>query len=404
MRLLFVSFMHPWPGDVGGRQRLLNVSRELARRHEVTMVNLLPLEPPPDPPDRDGWDRFAKDTFARVVATDCREWLPPESPPPSRLAGVAGNLWRLFVNPWPRQVQNWMVPKAVEFFRRLAKEVPHDVVWVDKAYIAVQARAAGLANVVVDLMELESVNAGRALAGRGGGRYLERAELRKLTRFEARLPEMFWRLVVCSPKDAAFFGPGRPNVYVVPNGITPRDPVDPAGEEDGNLLFVGVMDYAPNRDAVLWFAREVLPRVAERVPAAALHVVGLKPPDDIRALHDGKRVVVHGGVPDVGEYYRRAAVVVAPIRLGSGTRLKVLEALNLGKALVASEMAAEGLGLRPGVDFLQPDSPAAFADACVRLLGGAAERRRLAAAGHAEVRRRFLWDTVGEAADQAVTP
>jgi glycosyltransferase involved in cell wall biosynthesis len=105
-------------------------------------------------------------------------------------------------------------------------------------------------------------------------------------------------------------------------------------------------------------------------------------------------VLVAGSVPDLEPYYRRAALVAVPMRLGGGTRIKVLEALAHGKALVTTSIGAEGLSLRSGEALEIADGPDAFADACVRLLGDAAARRRLAENGRARVLERYEWDAV----------
>jgi len=401
MKVLFVTFQHPWPPDVGGRQRLFYLARELAKRHEVTLVSLLPTESP----DRAEWDKVAAETFTRVIETDCRAWSRPEPVGRSRWASRAFNLKRLFLNRMPRQVQNWTTPEAQDYFAWLASEVPHDVAWIDKAYIACQAKIAGLPRIVVDLMELETIKMERDReCERGRRRVFNWLEWRKLRMFERRLPGEFWRVAVCSPNDKDFFGADARNVFVVPNGINELPPIKSPVEENGNLLFVGAMDYRPNHDAVSWFARTVLPGIVKRNSRAVFHVVGQAPESDIAALHDGSGVHVHGRVPRVAEYYQQASVVVAPIRLGSGTRLKVLEALNWGKALVATGTAVEGLDLRPGVDFAQADTEADMISACCRLLEDGDERRRLGSNGREHVRKRFSWNSIGEALDAAVTP
>jgi glycosyltransferase involved in cell wall biosynthesis len=119
-------------------------------------------------------------------------------------------------------------------------------------------------------------------------------------------------------------------------------------------------------------------------------------------LHDGSTCVVHGLVPDVTPYFEQAAVVVAPIRQGSGTRLKVLEALGRGKAVVATSVAAEGLDLRPGVDLEIADDPEAFARACAHLLADPAARRELGATGRRRVLERYRWEDIGAMAEKVL--
>jgi glycosyltransferase involved in cell wall biosynthesis len=355
-------------------------------------------------PDRDGWERFAEQTYSRVVETDCRTW---QSPPPqhrSRFAAIFANMTRLLLSRQPRQVQNWSVPGAIDFFRQFTVGTKYDVCWIDKGYIAVQAQRAGLQPIVVDLMEVMSINTGREVATHGRWNTIfGKLENRKLQRFESQLPRQFWRVVVCSPKDRLFFSDA-PNVYVVPNGIHPLSALPPRQEMSHYLLFVGAMDYSPNQDAVRWFIDEVLPKILSQYPTAEFHVLGQFPPADITALHDDSTVIIHGRVPSLDEFYSRATVVVAPIRQGSGTRLKVLEALNWGKALVATSTAVEGLALRPGVDFEQADTTGAMAEVCCRLLGSPDARSRLAKSGRDYVLREFQWSQIGNVANTVVAP
>jgi glycosyltransferase involved in cell wall biosynthesis len=138
----------------------------------------------------------------------------------------------------------------------------------------------------------------------------------------------------------------------------------------------------------------VLPRIRARHPGARFVMAGARPREAVRALDNGTDVVVAGSVPDLEPYYRRAALVVVPMWLGGGTRIKVLEALAHGKALVATCVGAEGLSLEPGEALEIADGPGVFADACVWLLGDAGARRRLAENGRERVRERYEWDAV----------
>ena len=141
------------------------------------------------------------------------------------------------------------------------------------------------------------------------------------------------------------------------------------------------MGYEPNADAVKYFMREVMPGIQEQQSDACLSVVGKEAESDIRQLHDGQTCFVHGHVPDVTPYYESAGLVIAPIRLGAGTRLKILEALMFGKAVVASSVAIEGLDVRPGIDLEVADTPSSFANACLELMRDESRQHRLGRGG-----------------------
>ncbi|HTC23143.1 MAG TPA: glycosyltransferase, partial [Gemmatimonadales bacterium] len=250
----------------------------------------------------------------------------------------------------------------------------------------------------VDVDDLESVVLFRVLARSPTYlskplQYLEGAKSWLYERL--LLPLRFHRLLVCKREDRRLFAPGlRHKIFVVPNGVRPAPACDPADEAPSELLFVGSLEYWPNEDAVTYFVREVLPSIQARHPGARFTIVGARPGDAVRRLHNGADVIVAGSVPDLEPYYRRATLVVVPMRLGGGTRIKVLEALVHEKALVTTSIGVEGLDLRSGDALEIADGADAFADACVRLLGDAAARRRLAESGREQVLERFVWDAV----------
>jgi glycosyltransferase involved in cell wall biosynthesis len=162
-------------------------------------------------------------------------------------------------------------------------------------------------------------------------------------------------------------------------------PVDPEA-----LLFVGSLNYRPNADGVAWFVEEVLPRVRRARPGAVLTIVGRGTPALLRRLA-APGVIVAGAVDDVLPYLRRASVVVAPLRVGGGTRLKVLEGLSMAKPVVSTTLGAEGLDVADGEHLLLADEPAEMAGSILRLLADPALGRRLGDAGRALAVERYGW-------------
>jgi glycosyltransferase involved in cell wall biosynthesis len=186
----------------------------------------------------------------------------------------------------------------------------------------------------------------------------------------------------------------RTRTRVVPNGVdlevfqpqeTPTDP--------HSLVFVGTMNYRPNADAVIYLAGEILPEIWKTRPDVTLTVVGQEPPEEVRRLA-GPRIAITGWVDDVRPYVRRAAVVVTPVRIGSGTRLKVLEAFAMGKAVVSTPLGCEGIAVKDGEHLLVADNPADLAARVVRLLDDPALAIRLGMQGRALVERTYGWRAV----------
>jgi glycosyltransferase involved in cell wall biosynthesis len=189
---------------------------------------------------------------------------------------------------------------------------------------------------------------------------------------------------------------------VVANGVDIdffQPPVSPAPRTPPSLVFFGAMDYHPNTDAVLWFLRDIMPRIAPAPANLCVSIVGRRPPDSVRA-HQTSRVEVTGVVNDVRPWLERADVVIVPVRIGGGTRLKILEAMAMGKAVVSTTIGAEGLDLVAERDLLVADDAAGFAAQVARLLADSELRRRLGAAARGLVANRYSWkrsvDTLSE--------
>jgi glycosyltransferase involved in cell wall biosynthesis len=188
---------------------------------------------------------------------------------------------------------------------------------------------------------------------------------------------------------------------VVPNGVDTAALPLREGDGDGrSVLFTGTMDYRPNVDAVTWFVETVWPRVRSRRPDARFEIVGRAPRPAVRALGAVEGVEVVGEVPAVEPYFRRAMAYVAPLRIGGGSRLKLLEAFAYGTPVVTTSLGAEGIDMTADRDALVVDAPDAFADALVGLLTDPARARALALAGRRLVEERYDWQALAPRLEQ----
>ena len=160
------------------------------------------------------------------------------------------------------------------------------------------------------------------------------------------------------------------------------------GAAEPLVVFVGSMDWEPNEDGMLWFHEEVWPQVRTAVPSARLRIVGRSPPPAIAQLAGGA-IEVTGTVPSVIEHLHAAAVVIVPLRIGGGTRLKIYEAMAARRPVVATRVGAEGLDYRAGEDILIADAPGEFANAVIGLLHDPVRRSSV---GLAAERRAAMYD------------
>jgi glycosyltransferase involved in cell wall biosynthesis len=226
----------------------------------------------------------------------------------------------------------------------------------------------------------------------------ERLEGLRLARLEAEAARRSRHHVLASAEDAAVLASRYPHLdtQVVPCGFDPEyftPCLRPPARERSRLLFLGTMDYAPNVDGLAWMLREILPRVRDARPDVELEVVGRDPAPAVLASA-GVGVRVRGGVRDVRPHLERAACLVAPLRVGGGTRIKLLEALAMRCPVVATPAAAEGLALEHGRHLLLAEGAEEVADAALQLLGDPALGAELGREGRERALERYRWDSL----------
>jgi glycosyltransferase involved in cell wall biosynthesis len=247
----------------------------------------------------------------------------------------------------------------------------------------------------VTLHNVASVRASQQLAVTRGRRqrWLIEREIEAARRLEQRALERYDVVTVCSDADAAALpGPS----LVVPNGVdVDRFPVTPVPER-AHVVLTGSLAYLPNVDGADWFVTQVWPRVRAEVPEATLELAGREPVAQVRALAARPGVTVTANPVDMVPHLLAARVAVVPLRLGSGTRLKALEAFAAARPVVGTTIGLEGLGVRDGEDAGVCDDAPGFASAVVRFLTDDAAAAALARRGRARVEREFGWDQLAE--------
>lgn len=264
----------------------------------------------------------------------------------------------------------------------------YDAIWVERLGMGQYVPARTRAKVIVDFDDVESVVLRRTIATAPLRLPLlfRIVEMLKQKCYEQRALRRYDTVLVASGHDRRRYG--RDHVRVLPNTVS----VPPAvanDENDNDLIFFGLMSYDPNSDGILYFLREIWPLVKAQRPQARLWVVGAKPPAAVSAYGDNESVMVPGFVADLQALLVRCAVTIAPLRIGGGTRIKILDAMAAGKAVVSTSIGYEGLDAIPGIHLLAADTPATFAEACVQLMADRAQRQRLGSAARALVVRHY---------------
>ena len=219
---------------------------------------------------------------------------------------------------------------------------------------------------------------------------------RKMYGYERKACGRFEAVVAVSENDRDLmrkeFGVDR--VFDVPTGVD-TEYFQPQGAQavSSELVFTGSMDWMPNEDAIIYFTDEILPRIAARIPDVTLTVVGRNPTGRLAAIAEGnERVKITGRVEDIRPYVDRASAYVVPLRVGGGTRLKIYEAMAMGKPVISTAIGAEGLPVRDGREILIADDPKTFAQAVVRALTDKALAARMGQMARDVVCERFGWD------------
>jgi len=215
--------------------------------------------------------------------------------------------------------------------------------------------------------------------------------------FERQIPRRFDACVAVSKKDAIVLRnvSGASNITVVPNGVDteyfkPSPKILPLKYD---LVYVGSMNYYPNIDAVLWLCREIMPLIWQRRPQTTLAIVGRNPPNAVEVLQTDSRIRVTGTVADVRPYWSGASVVILPIRIGSGTKLKVLEAAAMGQAMVGTSVAFEGIDFENARHAVYCEQVDELATAVLDLLEDDEKRKRLGLSARQFVCKQYSWSS-----------
>ncbi len=385
MKILFLSPTVPFPLTDGGRIRVFNLLKQIAQKSDVT---LLALET--QPTDADG--------VAELQALGIEVHLVPNAPTLPRVS--FGTLAKAFFKRQPITVARYDVPTYRGKLRTLLANETFDLVHYEMFHVAQFHTETDLPSV----LSQQNVDSAiwRRLCSETANPFYKFAywtQQLAFQRYERLLSPKFDAVTCTSDIDAAVFAQHCPKdaIEIIPNGVdvTHYQP-DFAAEAPAHLIYIGSMDWYPNEDAVAFFADEVFPRIQEKVPDVAFSIVGGNPSGRVQKLAERDGVLVTGRVPEIKPYFAEATVFVVPLRIGSGTRLKILEALAMGKAIVSTSVGAEGLDLRDGEEIFIADEPVAFADAVTRLLTDVELRRRIGENGRARVEQDYDWRRIGE--------
>ncbi len=398
MKILFLGPNLLLPLDKGGKLRTWHVLRHLAKRHDITYLCF-----------SDGTERPANRDGMRAVCNRL-ETIP-------RTDAVKGTLRfyadaaRYLVDPAPYSVAKYRSAPFRERLAELLRTERYDVVVCDFLVPMVNCperlpcpSILFTHNVESEIWRRHTETATNPLMRRALAQ-----QWRRMLRFERDALRRFDLVLAVSDADRQTFArlypdAARQPVHVVQTGVD-TDYFRPASQDPNaspgtlsapHLVFTGSMDWLPNEDGMLHFVDDVLPHIRAQVPDVTLSIIGRAPTPAVQRLASRAGVEVTGRVDDVRPHVAAGTVYVVPLRIGGGTRLKIFEAMSMGKAVVSTTIGAEGLPVTSGRDIVIADDPQPFAEAVVKLIAEPDVRRDIESAARRLVVERYDWSAVAQ--------
>ena len=399
MRILWLSHLIPYPPKGGVLQRSYNLLRETSRYHDIDLIafNQKQLLNTFYETLEDGIEdaRYSLDSFCDNI-----EFVPIKSDL-TRYGKYMLALKSIFTED-PYTV-NWL--KSAEFINALihmVKTYTYDLVHFDTISLVPYLKYIPNIPTVLDHHNIEShmlirrANNENNIAKKW---YFNQEGLR-LNKIERNICPLFGLNITCSSIDKVRLmdiAPGS-RIEVIPNGVdTDYFKQDTATQQDMSLIFVGRLNWYPNIEAVQFIAHKIWPALMESNPNIHIDIIGANPPDDVKKVGDKySNFRVHGFVDDIRPYINKAAIYICPINDGGGTKLKILDAFSMGKAVIAHPIACEGINVQEGKNVLFAQTPDEYINLINKLIGNESLRSKLGMEARYLIEQEYAYRMIGE--------
>jgi sugar transferase (PEP-CTERM/EpsH1 system associated) len=360
MRILFVTPRLPLPADTGAKIRTFNLLKNVAKDNKVALLSFYFEEN----------QKAVEDLKALGIE--------------AHLVKAAESIHPFSIfSQRPVSIEKYRSVEMENRLKGLTAKNNFDLLHFDHLHMGQYRDCANGLSCILDEHNVESVILERCADAQKNlfRKWLFKSQAKKMAGFEAGLSKRFSKCLTVSEtdkKNLAELSGEVSNIEVIPNGVDTEYfkshfksqcyQVTRSPKEDA-LAYTGSMDWLPNNDAVMYFYQEILPLIWLKNDKVKFYVVGKNPSNELlRLSKQDKRIVVTGSVDDVRPYIARAKVFVVPLRIGGGSRLKILEAMGMEKAVVSTTIGAEGIDYTEDINILLADNPQSFADKILSLL------------------------------------
>lgn len=387
MKILHVFPQIPTPPTSGGALRVFHILKHLSLNHDVTVVGF----------NQNGDTELFEESFPELKGRI--HFVHREPKKFRRLHQVA----TLFTNHsyW----YNWAKSQEMEdTLQRLLEANDYDIFQVEFSSMGHYNLETDAVRVL-DAHNVEYDNFRRMskLEWSGLRKKFYQREYEKSFHEEIQAFRKHDALFVTSERDGKLIAKDVPETpqFVIPNGVdTNYFKSKNVPEEEFSIVFTGAMKYVPNYDGMIYFLDEIFPIIKKRIPQAKVYIVGSNPPPILKA-YQSDSVTITGFVDDVRPYIDKASVFVVPLNMGSGTRLKVLEALSMQKPVVSTSIGCEGIDVVDGEHLLIRDDPSLFAESVIELFTNQNKRQKLISNGYQLMMNKYDWKVIGESIEES---
>lgn len=393
MNILWLSHLVPYPPKGGNLQRSFNLLKEVAKENHIFLLafNQKFLLRTPQMLRKSVEQLKKHCDYVRVFDIPCEK---------HRLAWF----WLLFLNlfsVYPYSVKKFWSPRMMESVKKLVRTHKIDLVHFDTIPLVQYSTYLGNSKRVLNHHNVESRLLFRMAQAEKNPlkKWYLYFQSKKLRKYESEAIKKFDLNLVVSPPDKKEIQSFsiKAKVEIIPNGVdTEYFHILETPIRKNNLVFTAGMNWFPNRDAVIYFLKEMWPLVKKVIPDLSLTLIGYEPPEEVVSLGKKEKVEILGFVDDVRPYVAQATAYIVPIRVGGGTRLKILDAFACGKAVISTSIGCEGLEVTSGRDILIGDSPEEFAQQVIKVCTDSDLRRSLGREGRKLVEEKYTWRLIGE--------